>query len=1450
MAETVRIEIPIEALDNTDPALSQIISKLGKMENASKQAQSSVSKTSQTVSKFDQSANKTQKTLSNWMKQKYQLLLEAKDKISPILNTLKSGLKTVTSKAWKVTMKAVDMVTAPVRGIINLFKNPLFQVGAVLGISVGLADTINTFADFQASMSNVEAISGATRQEMQLLTAKAKEMGRSTSKTAKDAADGLGYMALAGWDTQTMLKSIYPTLRLSEAGNMDLARTSDLVTDSMSSLAMKADELPGYLDKIAKTAASSNTNIDALMEAFVECGGTINNMNIPLSEASALFGVMANRGTKGSEAGNAFNSVLTNLTMGAGQAGEAMKKLGLSAFDSTGKFKGYANVLKELNRKLKGMNDEQKSYYLNAIGGKMRASDLQKMLAGVADEYDELYDKIENSNGALERMARTMQDNLKGSITRFQSALEGVKLTLGEQLEPYLRDFVDWLTGKMPLVEDAIIITMNKIKSKVAEVKKTIQEFTGTDEWKNADFFGKVKIAWDKIIAEPFMKWWNTTGKGMFANVARSIGHGIGSGISMGLLTLLGIKVEDGINDGVSIGKSFAEGFMSGFNIDAIKDKLGGLIKSIFSSAAKILPGGEQAGLSSFLSAMLIGKIAGAGLKLGRSGANLGRTIFGSGVGGSGGLGLGTTLLGSASQGTGLFGLGSMTAIKLGAGNLAGGASMSAGALSTIGLGSIAGGVVGGATLISGGIDLYKGFKKAASKEEATAYKKSGAWKIGGVGSGAAIGASLGAAFGGIGAIPGALIGAGIGGIAGWIKGDSVKKEYEEQEEAARKAAKQARIVKEQAKYNSMELKAAIADTSTTVDEFMYLFQKAVGKDLQSRFGDLKLSMLEIQDVAKKIVFDKAIESAGDFAEAVNFAEGSLASLESSVQAMKKLNWKAGLGLKFEEADIESYKTSIEELIVNAKNYVEDKHYETTMAIKLLASPDDIDLSIGLNEMYSELQEQIDTISNELTIKIGIALEDGIISPDEQKEIQDLQKQLTDITDMFSNAQIDATFDATKLKYSGSDLTVDTYAQMMQEIQRQTEVLAQEQIDAYQKTVSSLNVRRATGKINDEEYKDLKEAAEITYTSNMDNLQKRVNDFGLNTLVETFSKELDGVLPELEGTTSEKLNTMLRSILASGIDIEKLDTETFSKILGIDKLGLEVQANITDMLKQTAAIISSTDTGIGRGIESSLLNGINQTDYNIITDTIKNVFNVPDTFDFTDGCNSVMNNLAETLKNTDMGAMIGAVNAVKINTQELIDAGFKEGFKTSTRVDIDLSANYKLRNPLPPIPSLGNFNTQISSTGIAQNATGNIINTPTLSWVGEDGAEAIIPLTSKYRSRGLSLWEQAGEALGVQKYATGGIIGNTARSLLWNNEESTQPKSHEVPYKIETQGTGKQEITVQIEVSPTFEISADGGDENKIMSTIKANFQELVDDIGGELAEKMKQVFSNMPTKA
>lgn len=1475
MAETIRIEIPIETVDNTEPELSKINKKLKEMENIAKQAQSSVSKTTENVSKFDRSSQKTQKTLSNWMKQKYQilleakdkipstisktkrelsawlkqkyqLLLEAKDKISPILPTLKSGLKTITNKTWKVTMKAVDMVTAPVRGILNLLKNPIFQVGAVLGVTIGLADTINTFADFEASISNVKAISGATRQEMELLTAKAKEMGASTSKTAKDAADALGYMALAGWNTETMLKSIYPTLRLSEAGNIDLGRTSDLVTDSMSSLGIGADELQGYLDKVAKTAASSNTDIDALMEAFLECGGTVNRLKMPLSEASSLLGALANRGVKGSEAGIALNSILINLTAVSGQAAKAMKELGLSAYDSNHNFRGYAVVLEDLYNKIKDMDDEKQNYYLSSIGMKTRINDLQKLLMGISGEYEELKEKVEDSDGALERMARTMQDNLKGSITRFQSALEGVKLTLGEELEPYLRDFVDWLTSKMPLAEDTILITVGKIKNKVAELKETIAEFTATEEWKNADFFGKVKIAWDKIIAEPFSEWWNSTGKGMFANIARSMGQGIGSGISTGLLTLLGIKVEDGIEDGVSIGKSFAEGFLSGFDMEGVKDKFGGFIQGIFSSAAKILPGGEKANFSSFLSAMLIGKMASPFI-------GIGKKLFGKGNSGTSLVGslLGKATIdvgldgGTVAGGSGLLGLLGKAGLALNSGATTGGGLALAGGV------GIAGGVAGGLSAVSGVIDGYKALKslKSNNKEEAKAYGTSAGLKIGGAGAGAAIGTLI---------LPGlgTAIGAGIGGIAGYIAGNHVKKNYEEEQKAAEMAKEQARIIKEQAKYDSMELKAAIADTSITAEEFGYLFQKAVGKDLQKRFGDIQLSMVEIQDMAKKIVFDQSIESANDFAEAVRFAESSFSSLESSMQGIKKLNWKASLGITWEQNELETYKSSMEELMANAKTYVEDKHYEATTAIKLLVNGDsDYDFTF-LNETYADIKQEVEEASNDLAVKVNLALEDGTITIEEQEIIEQAQQKLMDITEKLSNAKTEASFQAIKIKYSAGELDVNSYSQLIQETKAKTEELKQQYDAALEEGLTYLELA------NPEDKEQQIEELKIRYSTNLDELQARVENLPLNTLVDRFSEELEGILPGIEGTAAEKLDTVLRSVLASGIDLQTLDTETFSKIIGIDHLSEEVKTNIIDMLKQTADLISSTDTGLGKGIESSLLKEVKQTDYETVMDTIKTVFNVPTTYDFSEGANGIMKSFAETLEETDMGAVIGAVNAIKLNTQRLIDVGFEEGFKTSTKVNVEMEARYSLKNPLPSIPKLWETS---SSIPIAKNAKGNMIYNPTLSLVGEDGAEAIIPLTSKYRSRGLSLWEQAGEALGVKKYAKGGLIGVGSRhteinpreypfpvipaSIAENRTTNDVPISEPISSVIAPQ-TANSTIQVNVQMSPEFTIHSSGKQsEEDIMAIIRKNLKAMADELGGEIAERLEAVFSNMPLK-
>ncbi len=218
------------------------------------------------------------------------------NKISKKLDSIGEKFQTVGKKMESVGKDMSAKISAPIAGI------------GVLASKIGM--------DFEASMSNVSALSGNTGKDLKQLETAARDAGASTSKSAKDAADALGYMALAGYDNKQMMEALMPVLRLSEAGNLDLARTSDLVTDSLSSLGKSTKDLPVYLDQVAKTAASSNTNIDALMEGLIVCGGTVKNLNVPLDEANTLLGTLANRGIKGSEAGNSFNSILINLTSG------------------------------------------------------------------------------------------------------------------------------------------------------------------------------------------------------------------------------------------------------------------------------------------------------------------------------------------------------------------------------------------------------------------------------------------------------------------------------------------------------------------------------------------------------------------------------------------------------------------------------------------------------------------------------------------------------------------------------------------------------------------------------------------------------------------------------------------------------------------------------------------------------------------------------------------------------------------------------------------------------------------------------------------------------------------------------------------------------------------------------------------------------------------------------
>ena len=357
---------------------------------------------------------------------------------------------------------------------ISYLGDKLGKAGSTLTKSVTLpvvglgTAAVVTAANFEKSMSNVSALSGATGDDFKKLSDKAKELGANTQKSASDAADAMGYMALAGWDTNDMLTATEPILKLSVAGNMDLAKCSDLVTDSLGSMGMGAKDVNGYLDLLTKAQGTSNTSAEELMEAYIVTGATMKNLKVPMNESAAIIGVLANQGDKGAEAGNALNSVMINLTTGAGQAGVAMKELGIEAFDSNGEFRGMENVLGDLNTKLAGCTDEQKNTYLAMIGGKTQVDTLNKMLQGVTDgSLSNLIQGLNDTDGVLEQTYTTMSDNLVGGIDNLMSALESLAITIGEKLIPIITDIVkgltdwlNWVTQLSPSTQTFIMVVL------------------------------------------------------------------------------------------------------------------------------------------------------------------------------------------------------------------------------------------------------------------------------------------------------------------------------------------------------------------------------------------------------------------------------------------------------------------------------------------------------------------------------------------------------------------------------------------------------------------------------------------------------------------------------------------------------------------------------------------------------------------------------------------------------------------------------------------------------------------------------------------------------------------------------------------------------------------------------------------------------------------------------
>ena len=387
---------------------------------------------------------------------------------------------------------SVQNVNSGFDSMTNMAKSAAKMIaGAFAAVKVGqfVTDAVEVYSEFEQSMANTAATANATRAEYEQLEAAAREMGKATTKTAAEASDALGYMMLAGWNVNDAISGLEPVLRLSEATQMDLATCSDLVTDSMSALGLSVDDLTGYLDICTMANNKANTSAEALMEAFIGCGGTARTAGANLNDTATALGILANNGTKGAEAGTALNSMLVRMTS-KDVAINAMKELGVAVFDDAGEFRGLQVVLSETQKALSNLTAEEQASYMSKIAGTNYYTEMSYLLDAVSEKadgtataWDSLSASLDDSDGALMNMANTVTDTLQGAFARLDSAADDAKISLADAFSDDLKGMINGLAEFIPTLTQKFIDFSTKAGPKISKAFKTIQKGAG-DAWK------------------------------------------------------------------------------------------------------------------------------------------------------------------------------------------------------------------------------------------------------------------------------------------------------------------------------------------------------------------------------------------------------------------------------------------------------------------------------------------------------------------------------------------------------------------------------------------------------------------------------------------------------------------------------------------------------------------------------------------------------------------------------------------------------------------------------------------------------------------------------------------------------------------------------------------------------------------------------------------------------
>lgn len=425
---------------------------------------------------------------------------DAKAKLAELEKELKDVNKELKEHGLDEFAKGCEKVGSKIQ---DVGKKLTVISTAITGFATG---AVKTASDFDTSMSRVQAISGATTDDMVTLRDKAREMGEKTKFSAMEAGDAMYYMAMAGWDTEDMLNSVEGIMNLAAASGEDLALTSDIVTDAMTAFGLSADgttqivrdglieevsNATHFADVLAAASSNANTNVALLGESFKYVAPVAGSLGYSVEDTAIALGLMANAGIKASSGGTALRSMLTNLAKPTDEVESAMEYLGISLQNNDGSMKTlmevmqdlrssfgeckmpveefqnqlaeveaqyesgeltekqYSEAVEDLTEKAYGAEGALKAKYAATLAGKTGMSGLLAIVGSSDKDFEKLTNAIYQSDGAAQEMADIMQDNLAGQVTILKSKMQEFGISIGEQLVPFVKDGVSVLQDIM-----------------------------------------------------------------------------------------------------------------------------------------------------------------------------------------------------------------------------------------------------------------------------------------------------------------------------------------------------------------------------------------------------------------------------------------------------------------------------------------------------------------------------------------------------------------------------------------------------------------------------------------------------------------------------------------------------------------------------------------------------------------------------------------------------------------------------------------------------------------------------------------------------------------------------------------------------------------------------------------------------------------------------------------